>query len=490
MIGNVTVNGGTLELSGNNTFVGDTRIAAGNLVLSNSLALGKSALNLDPSDTGKWSFADLTLVTLGSLKGNRALGLTNANGAALELQVGNWNSYALGIYNGTISGPGRLTKVGSGAWQFGAGGAGSGTYTGDTTVSNGKLQVGAANVFPHGAGKGNMVVNSPGIFDQLDRSSETVNALNGDGTVRVSDRGGLGAGTPQVLHIGDGNASGAFSGGMNDANANPAKKGTLTLDKIGTGTQILSGTCEYSGTTTVSGGTLLVDSPGSLPTNAVTVSSSATLGGSGGIIKGPVTVNAGGTISPGASAGSLTLDSGLNLSAGGTYVWELAALKDQNDGAPGTDFDQIVMTAAAPTLGGSSILKIAFTGTATAPNGSDPFWQTPHTWTIISASGAASDFTTIQNGAYSVGTFATSVEGGGIVLTFTPGMSMSIATGPGSSLTLSYQGGTGSQFVLLQTNNVAAPLNLWKRIKTNSTPAGTFTITPSDPREFYRVKSE
>ena len=491
MIGNVTVNGGTLELSGTNTFAGDVRIVAGNLVMSNSLALGKSALNLASTDSGTWSFAGLTSVTLGSLKGSRPLGLINANGAALELQVGNWNAFGLGIYNGTISGPGRLTKVGSGTWQFGGGGAGSGTYTGDTTVNNGKLQVGAANVFPHGAGKGNLVVNSPGIFDELDRSSETVNALNGDGIVEVSDRGGLALGTAQVLNVGDGNASGAFSGGMNDANSDPTKKGKLTLVKIGKGTQTLSGTCAYSGTTTVNGGTLLVNSPGSLPATAVTVNSSGTLGGSGGIINGPVTVNAGGSISAGANAGPLTLMAALDLSAGGANVWELAALKDDSDGAPGTDFGQIIMTAAMPTLGGSSSLKLLFTGAGTAPDGSNPFWQTSHRWTVISAPGAVSDFAAIQNGAFGAGTFATSVEAGGIVLTFTPGLNMSIATGPGSNLTLSYRGGTGSQFVLLQTNNVAAPLNLWKRVKTNTLSSGTFTITPgSDPKEFYRVKSE
>ena len=60
----------------------------------------------------------------------------------------------------------------------------------------------------------------------------------------------------------------------------------------------MSGVNTYSGTTTVSNGTLLVDSPGSLPTNAVTVNSGGTLGGSG-TINGPVTVASGGTISAG-----------------------------------------------------------------------------------------------------------------------------------------------------------------------------------------------
>ena len=113
---------------------------------------------------------------------------------------------------------------------------------------------------------------------------------------------------------------------------------------------------------------------------------------------------------------------GLNLSAGGTNVWELAALNDDATGTPGTDFDQIVLTGGTLTLGGSSTLSIRFTGSATAPDTSNPFWQTTHNWTIITATGAASTFATIQNGIYAAGYFTTSAQAGGIVLTFTPGV--------------------------------------------------------------------
>ena len=61
--------------------------------------------------------------------------------------------------------------------------------------------------------------------------------------------------------------------------------------------------------------------------------------------------------------------------------------------------------------------------------------------------------------------------------------SFSIATGPGSSLTLSYSGGSGSQFVLLQTNKVTAPLEPWTRVQTNTGSPGSFTITPAPIRK-------
>ena len=83
------------------------------------------------------------------------------------------------------------------------------------------------------------------------------------------------------------------------------------------------------------------------------------------------------------------------------------------------------------------------------------------------------------------------------MLIFTPGFnvigvtSFNITQGPGSSMTLNYAGGSATRFVLVGTNNVAAPLANWTRVKTNATSPGSFVITPgSDPREFYRVKSE
>lgn len=210
-------------------------------------------------------------------------------------------------------------------------------------------------------------------------------------------------------------------------------------------------------------------------------------------------VNAGGTISAGAnSVGVLTLGGSLNLSAGGTNVWELGALKDDVDGIVGTDFDQIWIGGTL-TLGGSSTLAIKFTGTATAPDASEPFWQTAHNWTIISATGAGSTFAAIQNAVYPAGTFTTSAQATGIVLTFTPGSapiptpvsSFSIASGPGSSMTLSYAGGTGSRFVLFQSTNVAAAANLWIPVLTNASSPGSFIVTPgSNAQEFFRVKSE
>ena len=186
------------------------------------------------------------------------------------------------------------------------GGVGGGTYTGDTRISGGILRPAPTTQLPHGAGKGNMVIDGGATFDILDRSSIIINGLTGSGTVNSSDAGGN-AGGLALFTVGDGDASAEFDGVIETVPLSGKISGKITLVKIGTGTQTLTGINTYSGTTTVSNGTLLVDYSGTLPTNTVTVDSGGTLGGSG-TIKGPVTVASGGTISAGDSGpGTLTL---------------------------------------------------------------------------------------------------------------------------------------------------------------------------------------
>jgi autotransporter-associated beta strand protein len=58
--------------------------------------------------------------------------------------------------------------------------------------------------------------------------------------------------------------------------------------------------------------------------------------------------------------------------------------------------------------------------------------------------------------------------------------------------TLTYGGGAGSQFVLLGTNDITAPLTNWTRLATNSSTPGSFTIPAvgSASPTFYRIQSE
>src|SRR5258706_15681121 len=91
--------------------------------------------------------------------------------------------------------------------KLGSGTATVGTpedYSGATLVSAGKLGLGASDVLPDGAGKGDLTVNASGTLD-LAGASDTINGLNGDGTVDAS----AGAST---LRFGSNNVSSTFSG--------------------------------------------------------------------------------------------------------------------------------------------------------------------------------------------------------------------------------------------------------------------------------------
>lgn len=123
---------------------------------------------------------------------------------------------------------------------------------------------------------------------------------------------------------------------------------------MGVGTVTLTRTNTYSGATTVSEGTLLVDANGSIASSslatvntgllqvngtagAVTVNSGGGLGGSGAV--GAVNLNSGGLLNPGNSPGTLTAASAIIL-GGSTYNWEISALT----GTAGTTWDLFSVT--------------------------------------------------------------------------------------------------------------------------------------------------
>ncbi len=277
---------------------------------------------------------------------------------------------------------------------------------------------------------------------------------------------------------------------------------------------VLGGNNTYSGGTTLAAGVVYVTNSAAgsgTGSGSVTVNG-ATLGGDGAM-GGPVVFN-GGNLSPGYSfnlgplpvtpvtkdIARLVLTNGLNLSAGGVNTWQLGALSVAN---PGTDFDQVAVTGGNVTLGGTSTLAIGFTGTATAPNESEPFWQEPRQWKVIALSGGGSvsgNFSAITGTAgITNGTFSTMVDATGVTLVYSLGSApsavtnMTISTGPAAGqLTIGYSGGGGSQFVLCRSFNIAqTPITTWDRVATNATSPGSFAITiGADPKAFYYIKAE
>ena len=103
-----------------------------------------------------------------------------------------------------------------------------------------------------------------------------------------------------------------------------------TLIKTGPGTMELTAANLYQNTTTISGGTLLVNNTSGSGTGSggVTVQSGGTLAGNG-IITGDITVQSGGILAPGYGIGTLTVG---NLTLGGNTLMEInKSLSPSND---------------------------------------------------------------------------------------------------------------------------------------------------------------
>jgi autotransporter-associated beta strand protein len=285
---------------------------------------GDGLANLGLPTRGAWhanvDHANITwpgAITLGS--GGAIVGVFSAGG-----------TYTL---EGPITGTGPLTF-----WTGGAHNththrivlAAASDYTGDTTIeatfaANAELQLsGGDNRLPTGTVL-SLGASSDwdGLYAKLflNGNNQELAGLtaSGDGTKRIVN----GSSTTATLTINNSAAhtyAGILGGPETDEN-------NFNLDKAGGGTMILGGNNTYTGTTTVSGGTLLVN--GALADGAVTVTGGS-LGGIG-VVNGPVTVQAGGTLSPGESIGTLSVNNTLTLAAGSTTFVEVNAQTLESD---------------------------------------------------------------------------------------------------------------------------------------------------------------
>ena len=118
--------------------------------------------------------------------------------------------------------------------------------------------------------------------------------------------------------VGAANTDETFAGIINNWSCSgKGHSGTTSIVKVGTGLWRLTGTNDYKGTTTVSGGTLIVNGKNN-GTGSVTVAPDATLAGKG-TIAGTVTIQKDGTLQvgdDGANDKGLTLSGGLKLNSG------------------------------------------------------------------------------------------------------------------------------------------------------------------------------
>jgi autotransporter-associated beta strand protein len=234
----------TLTLTGANTYSGTTTISGGTLQLGDGTTNGSIA------------------------------GASIVNNAALAFNVANATN---STYAGVISGGGTVTMIGAGTMTL----TGANTYSGTTTISGGTLQLGDGT--NNGSIAGTSIVNNAALaFNVANATNSTyAGTISGGGTVAMIGAGTMifsGAnsysGTTTIsngtLQLGDGTHNGSIAGtsivnnaalafnvaSATNSNYAGAISGGGTVAMIGAGTMILSGANSYSGTTTISSGTL------------------------------------------------------------------------------------------------------------------------------------------------------------------------------------------------------------------------------------------
>ena len=382
--GNTTFyGGGTLNILDNaffNANNGDFAMDSGALIDVKSGQLGFNG----GGDQWTGNLADLNVAAAGSMRGagndieinsltgsgtfNMSggiikLGQDNGTGATFSGNFG--KSYGTGSATGSAS---RIEKNGTGTQtltgNFDLGAAGSITvndgklvlatstnvnYGGATTINGGTLELQSTSGFRSYIG-GDININN-GSTLRFSVNGGNGYVLDAADTINFGSSGGglMDAASGNFIVRGStittaGGAENTIQGSFNmdsgdvifDVATDNGDAVDLTVDallgnaqgivKQGAGTMKLTANNDYTGTTTVSEGTLIINGDHSAATGAVNVGGGildATLAGSG-TLGGTTTIGANGFLSPGNSPGTMTITN-LDWNDGGTYLWEINA---------------------------------------------------------------------------------------------------------------------------------------------------------------------
>lgn len=418
---------GTWTLSGTNTHTGTTTVTAGVLRLNSAGALsggvgstgGTSALLFNGSGS------DGGVIGLTSATGDftRTIGSTNPGAT----QVG-WASGATGgfaAFGGDRSvnfGGAGSTMTWSGTGGVFGGGLILGHSTSDSTVTvvnNINLNLVGPRTVTVNDGSANVDAILSGVISQARAS--LIKA--GSGTLALTATNTFGSNTSDfpvgtsfttisagTLQLGNGGATGSLtSTGTGDIqndgtlaiNRNNGitlqhiVKGSGAIHQIGTGTTTLTAANTYTGTTTVSGGTLVINGNQSGATGALNANASTTLKGSG-TIGGAVTISGSSglgnqaTHAPGNSVGTQTVGNDFTYGQHSIFEWELAS---NTTTGRGTNFDAVNITGAGSDLtihedlGIGTVFRIVL---GTDFDGMNAFWLENRSWDVFNITGTNS----------------------------------------------------------------------------------------------------
>ena len=330
-----------------NTYAGTTTITGGEAVFSGDLSLG----TLPSSVTANSIIIDGGRLTLAS-----AFTLDSKRGIQVGATAGTSINGGGGTYNGIIadkpSTTGFWAKQGSGLLILG----GASTYSGGTFINNGTVQLGASsgsNRLPTSTLVTIGTSTKTCVFDLNGNNQQIAGLVSAESTSNTVTSTGA-----ATLTIG-GSGSNTY-GGTNAGTIGGAI--SLVINGSG-GTQTLSSANTYTGTTTVSGGTLRLNKSGG---TTIPITNNVTIDG------GTLQVSTNQTLNNlTLTSGTVIIDAGVTLTINGTITRTSGVIQ-------GTATSNLVITGASgtiafdqTTLGTTNVLKnltISGTGTTTLSN--------------------------------------------------------------------------------------------------------------------------
>jgi len=494
----ITTNSGTLALSGANQYSGGTLvISSASLRVNNPSGSGTGS---GPVDVENGTF----YIGTGGAAGSVAASSITNNGGTVYLYRSDDYTFPNVLY-----GTGTLYGLGTGRAII----EHPNYHSGQTTAGNGPIRISHANALGTGvvrvesgvaaarleltnnitvanpldlACKGGALLQPPHIVNVSDTNTLTGPiTLNGGGSdwVFQSDAGKLVIHSTMSLSLGgtrnywlfgdgDGEVYGGFPVGVYVSPFQP----TNNLTKDGAGTWTLWGANTYNGTTTIKNGTLIMNGSlvagASAGTSSTNVTVSGTLAGTG-LIAAPVYIYAGGTLSPGASSGSigtLTISNSLTFYSGTALFDVSAGGCDQVRGLSAVDFSGGTLKVQLNgTLSGNMVFKLfdAASYSVASFAGFDlPALTAPLTW---DTSSLTVDGTLRVIGGPVIGSFGVAGDG---------------------NFQLSGTGATDQPYRILATTNVADPAS-WSQVDSGTFAGGLFSFkdltSTNYPRRFYRV---
>jgi autotransporter-associated beta strand protein len=417
-------------LSSQQAYSGPTTISSGATVwanINNALPTN-TILNLgDGSNTtGAYNLAgnSQTLAGIVAFGSGTTNAITStASGGQLFVNVAS----GVDSYSGSLTGSLGLHKEGAGTLRLSGG---SNSYTGATTIDAGTLQLGTNS----GLSTTTLSLASGGTFDMNGRTQQVASLESSSSTATVTGS------TGSVLNVSHSAAMSSIYAGVVSGQV------SLAFNGVALSAEVLSGAANnYSGSTTINSGALIVNGSITGAGGAVTVNSSDA--NNPGVLAGNNTSNSinrdvniasgsgsGGVISPGNDAPNISsptstalagvLNIGGNLTIGGTYLWDLTT---NSTAGAGVNFDRVTLNSGTLT-GAGGTLELVLTGAGVPSN--TAFWQTHEQWAVITGVGTVSSLFSLLDptgagnygglGSFSLASLTTDQAANAILLDWNP----------------------------------------------------------------------